>query len=59
MNLNEICYNKLKEKGLFSDKIYQKRLKWELEEIEAKEKEKYFLNLYSKKIRYIFWKKNL
>lgn len=52
MNLSEICFEKLKEKGFFNDKKYQKRLKWELEEIKAKEKENYFLNLYEKKIKY-------
>jgi DNA polymerase III alpha subunit len=50
--LFEICEQKLKEKNLDGDKKYQKRLKWELEEIKVKDKESYFLDLYNRKVQY-------
>ena len=52
MNLQEICLEKLKEKKLHEDKQFKKRLKWEIEETIAKEKENYFLDLYKRKVRY-------
>lgn len=52
MKLLEICEQKLKDKNLFDDLRYQKRLKWEIEEVKAKEKFGYFLDLYERKVRY-------
>lgn len=52
MTFSDICQNKLKEKGLSEDKKYLKRLKWETEEIVAKKKEGYFLDLYERKVKY-------
>ena len=59
MNLFEICQEKMIEKVLSEDKRYKKRLKWELEEIAAKDKENYFLDLYERKVRYINNQNNL
>ena len=59
MRLSEICQNKLVERGLAGDKRYVKRLKWELEEICAKEKESYFLDLYDRRVRYSLNQNNL
>jgi len=55
----DICKKNLIEKGLFNDARYQKRLKWEIEEIEAKNKIDYFYNLYEKNIRYAVNQNNL
>lgn len=41
-----------KSKGLVGNKQYDKRLKWETEEILAKDKINYFLDLYDRKIKY-------
>ena len=51
MQLSDICLQKLSEKKI-NDFEHKKRLKWELEEVTAKDKEQYFLNLYKNKIRY-------
>jgi intein/homing endonuclease len=59
MNIFEICKKKLEEKGLSGDKRYLKRLKWEQEEILAKDKENYFQNLYERKIKYPFNQNNI
>mgnify|MGYP003336950439 FL=1 len=59
MNLKEICEKKLSELGLQNDKNYQKRFKWEVEEILAKEKHDYFLDLYDRKIKYPHNQNNL
>ena len=50
--LIDICNKSLQLQGLDSDPKYKKRLKWELEEIAARNKAGYFLNLYSNRIRY-------
>lgn len=50
--LEALCQGFLKEKKLHQDKLFLKRLKWELEEIKAKNKYSYFLNLYKNKTRY-------
>lgn len=50
--LSSICEDALSAKGLAGDQRYARRLRWELEEIAAKDKESYFLELYEKKIRY-------
>ena len=49
--LIDICNKNLETRNLISPK-YQKRLRWELEEITAKNKFEYFWNIYSKKIKY-------
>lgn len=59
MNIFEICKQKLEEKGLNNDERYLKRLKWEQEEILAKDKESYFQNLFSNKTKYPFNQNNL
>lgn len=51
-NLVNICNKSLEDKGLSSDPRYKKRLKWEVEEILARQKWDYFWNLYEKRIRY-------
>ena len=51
-NIFKICQEKLKEKGLFEDKRYQKRLEWELKEIEVQDKENYFIDLLTRKVIY-------
>lgn len=53
--LQEICQNRNKK----DDVRYEKRLKWELEEIRVKEKANYFLDLYSRKVRYSTNQNNL
>ena len=50
--LDELCNQRLSELGFSKDEKYQRRLKWEIEEITAKEKSSYFLDLYNRKIRY-------
>ena len=55
----QICEKALKEKGLFDNPLYQKRFKWEVEEILAKEKHDYFLDLYDRKIKYPHNQNNL
>jgi hypothetical protein len=59
MNLSDICEFELSKRNLSDDKRYQKRLKWELEEIQAKEKESYFIDLYDRKVRYSYNQNNL
>jgi hypothetical protein len=59
MNIFEICTKKLEEKKLSGDKRYIKRLKWEQEEILVKGKEKYFQDLYNRKIKYPFNQNNI
>lgn len=48
----DVCVASLRAKGLYEEKRYAKRLKWETEEIIAKEKHEYFLDLYDKKVKY-------
>jgi DNA polymerase III alpha subunit len=50
--LLNICTKSLELKGLSDDSKYKKRLKWELDEIFARQKWDYFLNLFENKIRY-------
>lgn len=57
--LTEICQQELTKFGWSADKRYVKRLRWELSEIEAKNKAEYFLNFYDKKIRYPVNQNNL
>lgn len=52
MKLVDICKKKMELKGFVGLKKYEKRLRWELEEINAKEREDYFLNIYNKGIKY-------
>ncbi len=47
-----ICTKSLELKGLSDDPRYKKRLKWELDEVIARQKWDYFLNLFQNKIRY-------
>ena len=49
--LIDLCQQNLEKHNLISPK-YQKRLRWELEEISAKNKFSYFWNIYDKKIKY-------
>jgi len=51
-NIFKICEEKLKEKGLHEDERYQKRLIWEIKEIENQDKENYFLDLSARKVTY-------
>ena len=55
----QICEKALKEKGLSNNPLYEKRFKWEVEEILAKEKHDYFLDLYDRKIKYPHNQNNL
>ena len=48
----DVCVASLRAKGLYEEQRYAKRLKWETEEIIAKEKHEYFLDLYDKKVKY-------
>ena len=48
----QICFDKLSEKGLANNKIYLKRFRWEVDEIVNKDKADYFLNLYTSKTKY-------
>lgn len=57
--LTEFCNKSLQERGLDKNSKYKKRLRWELEEVAAKNKANYFWNLYSKKIRYAKNQNNL
>lgn len=50
--LDHICKKSLELRNLQNDKRYLKRLKWELEEIAARNKAGYFLNLYDSRTRY-------
>ena len=59
MTLKELCWAALREKNLEGDKQYEKRLKWELNEILAREKENYFLDLVKNKVRYPHNENNL
>lgn len=47
--LKELCDKALKDFGLSEDQRYIKRLRWELAEVEAKNKSNYFLGLIGKK----------
>lgn len=51
-NIFELCEEKLKEKGLYEDKRYIKRLSWEQQEIISQNKENYFQDLVERKIKY-------
>lgn len=51
MNLKDLCRQKLKEKGLFENRAYKRRLDFELDEIKAQEKESYFLGLIGRKAK--------
>lgn len=57
--LESLCQKKLQEKSLLENNSYLKRLRWELDEINAKNKSEYFLNLHNKKIKYSFNENNL
>lgn len=48
----ELCEKNLQVRGLHNDPKYKKRLKWEVDEIVARQKWGYFLNLHENKIRY-------
>ncbi len=48
--LSRTCQNELNFKNL-DTKVYQKRLKWELKEIEVQNEAEYFLDLYNKKTK--------
>jgi len=48
----QISNEAFKKSGFDSDVRYQKRFKWELDEIIGKEKHQYFLDLYKSKVRY-------
>lgn len=58
-DLVNICNESLKILGLADDSRYQKRLKWELEEIIARHKWDYFLNLFQNKTCYPVNQNNL
>lgn len=58
-SLSDICNQKLKSLGLDQDCKYVKRLKWEIEEIYAKDKSNYFLDLYQRKVKYPVNQNNL
>lgn len=49
--LEQLCNEALIAKGINNDK-HQRRLAEEMREVDAKNKHEYFLNLYSKKVRY-------
>jgi len=51
-SLMQACNLSLQMKGLDGDPKYKKRLKWEIEEILARNKSDYFWNLYSSRTRY-------
>lgn len=55
--LEEICRPAIQK--LAGDSRYAKRLKWELDEIKAKSKAGYFLDLYERKVRYPLNQNNL
>lgn len=48
----DACNKSLQLRGLDNDPRYKKRLKWEVEEIIARQKWDYFWNLYSNRTRY-------
>src|SRR5581483_2958572 len=52
INIKEICYEALKEKNLDNQEEYLKRFEYEIKEIEAKDMQDYFLDLYNKKEKY-------
>ena len=52
MKIKEICLEKLRIKKLENDERYAKRLEWELIEVENQNKENYFLDLFSRNIKY-------
>jgi DNA polymerase III alpha subunit len=51
-DLEALCVSSLKNKKLDNDPNFYKRLRWELEEIKAKNKSNYFLDLYKRKVFY-------
>lgn len=51
-SLESFCLISLKKKGLENNLKFLKRLRWELEEIKAKNKSHYFLDLYKRKVVY-------
>lgn len=55
----DLCEKSLVSKGLADNSAYKKRFKWESEEILAKEKHEYFLDLHNRKIRYSHNQNNL
>lgn len=57
--LIDVCQKSLQLHGLDNDPKYKKRLKWELEEIAARNKAGYFWNLYSNRTRYAKNQNNL
>jgi DNA polymerase-3 subunit alpha len=59
VNISKICEKKLFDLGLHEDIRYKKRLDWEIKEIQAKEKESYFIDLFTRKVRYAFNQNNL
>lgn len=59
MNIVDISKKRLVELGLDKDVRYQKRLKWELDEIKAREKDSYFMDLYVRQVKYAVNQNNL
>jgi len=59
MNIFDVCNKKLVELGLNQDNRYKKRLKWETEEIIAKNEVEYFSNLYHKGLKASYNENNL
>ena len=52
MKIKDICIDRLRSKNLAEDERYQKRLIWEIKEIENQDKENYFLDLLARKVTY-------
>jgi len=50
--LETFCVSSLKSKNLENDSFFSKRLRWELEEVKAKNKSNYFLDLHKRKVQY-------
>lgn len=59
MNILNICEKKLFDLGLHENVKYKKRLDWEIKEIKSKEKEYYFIDLFTRKVKYAFNQNNL
>lgn len=57
--LSDICHSALQEKQLDKDNRYNKRLAWELSEIDAQDKIDYFIDLYEKKVKFATNENNL
>jgi len=51
-DLEALCVSSLKNKKLDNDPNFYKRLRWELEEIKAKNRSNYFLDLHKRKVFY-------